>query len=84
MRECDGQTRTIECGTELMQAGWTVGRAAHVIFARPDHFHRSVDRLRNLRGFDGIIVFQPAAEASAHQRDIHLYLIGIESDRSRD
>ena len=67
-----------------MQARWTVRREAHVIFARPDHFHRSVDRLRHQRRFDRIVVLQPTAKSSAHQRDVHLHLIGIESDRRRD
>ena len=80
MGQRDRESRSIERGGELMQARGTVGGKAHVIFARPDHFHRSVDRLRHQRGFHRIVVLQAPAKASAHQRDVDLHLIRIESD----
>ena len=84
MRQCDRESRAIDSGAELMQARGTVRGKAHVIFARPDHFHRSIDRLRHQRGFDGIVVLEAPAKSAAHQRDVDLYLIGIESDGGRD
>ncbi len=84
MRQSSGQAGTIQRGAELVQARGTVRGEAHVVFARPDDFYRSVDRFRDLRGFDRVIVLEPPAEASTHQRDVDFDLIGIKPDRRRD
>src|SRR5579862_7976194 len=64
----------------MVIARGTVRREAHIILARPQYFDGSVRGFRHERRFDGIVMFQASAKASANQRDIYFDLIGIKAD----
>ena len=83
MGECHRPALAIEHRAQFVIARRPVGRVPHIVFARPQHLDRRVRRLRDQRGLDAVVVLQPPAKPSAHQRDIHLHLVGIQSDRLR-
>ena len=67
----------VQSCAEFMQAYWTIRRAAHVIFTRPSDLHGRIDRFRQQRGLDGIVVLESPPKASSDQRDIDLHLVGF-------
>src|SRR4029077_16457035 len=67
-----------------MQTSGTIRGEAHVVLARPQHLHGTVDRFRHQRRLHRIVVLETPAKASADQSDVDLYLIGIKSDGLRD
>src|ERR1700723_1631042 len=79
-----GESCVVEFCRELVMARGTIGGKPHIVFTRPDHFHRPDDRLRNQRSFYGVVMFETAAEASAHESYVDLDLIWIEADGSGD
>ena len=83
MRKSNRPTLPVEHRAQFVIARRTIGRVAHVVFARPNDFDRAVDRLRNLRRFHGIVVLQPSTKSSTHQQHIHFDVVGIEADRLR-
>ena len=57
----------------------------HVFGTRPEELHRpAVDGLGDLRGLERVIPSEAAAEASAHQRDVHLDVLGRHAEERGD
>ena len=78
-----GQPLSIEYRAQLVITRGTVGRVPHIVFTRPEHLDGSVRRLRNQCCLHSVVVLQSPAKSSAHQCDIDLHMIGIESDGLR-
>src|SRR5690348_13610548 len=71
---------TVEHCAEPVIARRAVSGISHVIFAGPDDFDRSVGGFRDQRGFDSVVVFQPAAEPAAEKGDVDFDFVGINAE----